>query len=71
MVNNLPSSTGETAGFLHHQHDGLQEEDTVVVMMTWMILFDVYHGWSTNPPGPRTPPQKKGFNKALLRETNG
>ena len=30
-----------------------------------------FHDWSTNPPGPRTPPRNKGFNKALLRETNG
>ena len=27
--------------------------------------------WSTNPPPKVTPPQKFGFNKALLRETNG
>ena len=28
------------------------------------------HDWSTYPP-PTHPPQKQGFNKALLRETNG
>ena len=28
------------------------------------------HGWSTKPPL-TYPPQKEGFNKALLRETNG
>ena len=29
-----------------------------------------FHGYSTNPPL-TYPPQKYGFNKALLRETNG
>ena len=29
-----------------------------------------FHGWSTYPPL-NVPPRKKGFNKALLRETNG
>ena len=36
----------------------------------WGAIFDVI-SWLVNQPTPNVPPQKYGFNKALLRETNG
>ena len=45
-------------------------------MMTWtwrFFLAGKLDGWSTVnlPPPPTNPTQKSGFNKAVLRETNG
>ena len=33
-----------------------------------VVGFSLFHGWSTYPP---LKVQKKWFNKAVLRETNG
>ncbi len=39
-----------------------------MICLVWNLSYAL---WLVNLPPPNVPPQKQGFNKALLRDTNG